>query len=320
MPKRVRLFGHAFTLSGSDSDNYYGQLPDDGDLTDSVMRGLRPYLPEDAVCVDVGANVGLYSLALSAIAPRGHVFAFEPSPHAIGHLRENIEQNGVANVEVSDLALSDHTGTVAFHDFDFFSAGSFAVDDGSLFSSDSFGSDLLEVPATTLDEFFAAHPTSRLDLIKIDVEGAELAVLAGAGATLERFRPVVVLEFNTFAFTLHQSVLPQVALARLRQLFPWVCVMDREDGSLSALTTPAEEYDFLYDNGIHGPTDNLLCAFVDPGVSRRYARRPLAVSDGQAEALRLVEAMRRTASWRLTAPLRAVRARWGRLARFGGAR
>ena len=148
----------------------------------------------------------------------------------------------------------------------------------------------------------------RVDLVKIDVEGAELSVLAGAEKTLATYRPVTVLEFNTFAFTIHQSLLPQVALARILQLFPHVFVMGRADGELSRVATPAEIYDFLYDNGIHGPVDNVLCTFDDLPVTLRYTRRPLIVPpDPVAADKSEAEAMRRTLSWRVTGPLREAR-------------
>jgi hypothetical protein len=118
------------------------------------------------------------------------------------------------------------------------------------------------------------------------------------------------MEFNSFAFYLHHSVLPQVALSRIQETFPHVFVIDRVDGSLSRLSTPAEAYRFLYLNGIHGPADNLLCSFSDLPVERSF-RLPEAVSgppppDAQSAAAE-VQAMKRTVSWRITAPLRAVR-------------
>jgi FkbM family methyltransferase len=310
MSKTVRIYGRTFTVSGGEGDDYYRHIPDGADITDSVMAAIRPHIEPDAVCLDVGANIGLYSLGLSSLAPRGRVYAFEPSPSAYGHLQENLKVNRATNVDACNLAVSDSTGTVHFHDFSFFSAGSFSSDEGSLLSSESYGSQSFEAATTTLDEFVADQKLDRVDFIKVDVEGAELSVLAGAEKTLATYRPAVVLEFNTFGFTIHQSVLPQVALARIQDLFPHVFVMDRVDGALCRLETPHEIYEFLYDNGIHGPADNMICTFDDLPVTRRYSHiwttnAPYRGAAATAEA----EAMRHTLSWRVTAPLRHARRR-----------
>lgn len=311
MAKTVKLYGRTFAVSGGERDDYYRHIPDGVDITDPLLRGLRSYVAEDAVCIDAGANIGLYSLALSSLAPKGRVYAFEPSPSAFSHLADNLRVNRASNVEASQLALSDREGTVTFHDFSFFSAGSFSSDEGSLLTSDSYGSTSFEAPTTTLDTFVAERGIERVDFVKIDVEGAELSVLEGAVETLAKHKPVVVLEFNSFGFTIHQSVLPQVALARIRSLFPHVYVVDRVDGELAVLETPHEEYEFLYDNGIHGPADNMLCSFRPLDVSRRYSHIWTIQRGGQAPVPPVDEAaaMRQTLSWRITAPLRQARVR-----------
>jgi hypothetical protein len=127
---------------------------------------------------------------------------------------------------------------------------------------------------------------------------------------------VVVMEFNTFGFALHQNVLAQTAFARIRETFPHVFFIDRRDGSLSRVETAGETYQFLYLNGIHGPADNLLCSYDDLPVERRFRFNDVACGPPAADPMSAaaeLEAMRRTVSWRITAPLRTVRARLDRL-------
>lgn len=311
MPKVIRLFGRRFDVSGSVGDDYFRSLPDGADLTDNVLLALGSVVAKDAVCVDVGANIGLVSLGLSSLTPDGRTYAFEPSPSARTWLDANLAANAVTNVETFGIALSDRVGTVDFHDVPFFTAGSFTSEEGAYLGSDAVGSTLVEVPCRTLDGFLEESSVLRVDVIKIDVEGAEMSVLDGAARTLAEHRPVVVMEFNSFAFTLHQGLLPQDALSRIQEIFPYVFVIDRVDGSLSRLSTPNEAYGFLYGNGIHGPTDNLFCSFDDQPVDRRYKFGGTAAAStpqvGAAAAE--LDAMRRTVSWRVTAPLRAVRTR-----------
>lgn len=305
MSKTVTIFDRKFTICGSEVDGYYQQLPDGGDLIDPVLTGIRPYVQDDAVCVDIGANIGLYTLAMAALARRGKVWAFEPAPGSYEYLNRNIAMNALDNVETFNLAVGATSGTVDFHDIPFFTAGSFTVEGDSFLTSEVLGSSFFRAPSVTLDYLAADRALERLDFLKIDVEGGELSVLEGAVQSLARYRPVVVLEFNSFGFSLHNAVLPQVALGRIRELFPHVFVIDRVDGSLARLTSAFEAYEFLYDNGIHGPVDNLLCSFYDLPVEKGYRRRP--VHDSTAPAVAKVRAMERTVSWRVTAPLRRTR-------------
>ena len=166
------------------------------------------------------------------------------------------------------------------------------------------GSLCVKQPSITIDEFLADDALDRLDFVKVDVEGGELAVLDGAKQALAEHEPLVVLEFNSFGMTFHNAVLPQRALVRILETFPHVYVMDRSDGRLACLEKPKEAYELLYENGIHGPADNLLCSFHDLGVEERYSR---LVSYNQDAAGLRVEAMKRTVSWRVTAPLRRTR-------------
>ncbi|CAN5872170.1 hypothetical protein BH23ACT12_BH23ACT12_00090 [soil metagenome] len=269
--KRIGLVGRQFTVSGSPEDEYFRGLPA-GSFDDPVLSGLLPYIGDKAVCIDVGANIGLYSLALAVLAPGGRIYAFEPSPDAFDYLQKNLAQNGAANVKVSQLALGNSTGNVRFHEIPFFTAGSFTVDESCFLTSEILGSTCFEAPCTTLDEFVKSEGIDHLDLVKIDVEGGEMSVLEGALQTIEQHHPLVVLEFSSFALTLHQSILPQVALERLTQIFPYIFVIGRTDGLLRRVATGNETYDFLYDNGIYGPVDNLLCCHEDLGVTRGYIR------------------------------------------------
>ena len=313
--KSVRIFERAVSVAGSDDDDYFRHIVDGGDLTDPVLGALRPHVGEDAWCFDIGANIGLYSLALSALAPQGRVFAFEPSPGSVEFLRANLRRNRAGNVKVFPTALADHEGTISFHDVPFFTAGSFTAEEGSWLGSDAVGSTLVQVQCTTLDAFVEDFGVERVDVVKIDVEGAELAVLEGGVETLAAHRPTVVMEFNSFAFALHAATLPQTALTRIMATFPHVFVIDRGDGSLARLRTPAEAYQFLYVNGIYGPTDNLLCTFSDLDVQRDFALPDSLAgtsSPDSVAAAKELEAMRRTLSWRVTAPLRAARTRLDR--------
>lgn len=152
--------------------------------TSELERGTRllieRFLAPGDVFVDAGANVGMHTLAAArAVGPRGRVIAIEPFDLTARLLRKSVALNGLSEaVEFHVAALSDHVGVQTFY------LGSTNAHH-SLYPLPEYTLAMgapVEVPVTTLDTIMASHP--RADLIKVDVEGAELDVIAGASATL----------------------------------------------------------------------------------------------------------------------------------------
>ncbi|ADV62994.1 methyltransferase FkbM family [Isosphaera pallida ATCC 43644] len=159
-------------------------------VTLAVARQLRP----GRWCVDVGANYGYYTLLMAAACgPEGRVVACEPNPVlAETYLPQNLALNGFQDrVEICPKAVGNlHDCTVDFvlHD------GDFATSSLERWSY-SHASSKVQVPAITLDRLCADWP--RLDLVKIDAEGAEALVWEGMQRTLRRFpHAAVVLELH----------------------------------------------------------------------------------------------------------------------------
>ena len=145
--------------------------------TEFFRNELRP----GGTVVDIGAHVGYYTL-LSAelVGPTGKVVAFEPNPRNFAFLRRHVTINRCHNVDVEQLAVADRSGAEGFQA----GAGSGT---GRLVEAGG-----LSVRTVTVDEFCGARAL-RPTAMKIDVEGAELRVLRGAKAILERDRPVIFL-------------------------------------------------------------------------------------------------------------------------------
>jgi FkbM family methyltransferase len=153
-----------------------------------VRRLLRP---GDAVW-DVGANVGYYTLlAAACVGPEGRVVGFEPFPAATRRLEANVRLNGFDHVRCVQAAVADTEGRATlFHDG--------AQPDGvaSLLRA---GQGLLEVTCTTLslDRFQAESGERPPRLVKVDVEGAEMAVLMGAAGLLSGAEaPMLLVEME----------------------------------------------------------------------------------------------------------------------------
>lgn len=146
---------------------------------------LVRHLDLDGDFVDAGANIGYYALYAAPCVRR--VWAFEPNPATLPVLRANAARAG--NVEVVPRALFSRPGRMTLD------VGSEA-EISHLVTSGETGAVTVEVEVTTVDAFCAAQPGVRITGIKIDVEGADFAVLEGARATIARDRPLVLTEFS----------------------------------------------------------------------------------------------------------------------------
>jgi FkbM family methyltransferase len=160
-----------------------------GEYDPGLVAALEAIVQEDWVCLDIGANVGPISLTLGELCPRGEVHAFEPVPITYEYLRRNFAARGATNLHAHHLALLDRRDEVVIHYNPDFSGGAFIS--GHLEHGETS-----TVEAMTLDEWAASNGLTRLDLIKLDVEGSELTVLSGAAETLRRFRPALIVELN----------------------------------------------------------------------------------------------------------------------------
>ncbi len=145
--------------------------------------------PGDCV-LDIGANVGYYSLlAASLVGPGGSVHAFEPCETALTSLRRNVALNPAAAVTLHPLALADRVQSAPF-----FVASEAHTGLSSLRDLGDRTHRVAEVATAPLDHLIDTIPPVRL--MKIDVEGAELRVLRGARGLLERDRPDLLLELT----------------------------------------------------------------------------------------------------------------------------
>ncbi len=142
--------------------------------------------------VDAGANHGYYTILFADLAgPTGRVIAVEPNPVTASFLRRTVKVNGFDdNVDVIEMALTseDH------QKLRFTAPGSEPKNARLMFADEPDTTETIEVDACRLDTMLSGSP--KVDFIKIDVEGAEEAMLAGAWGIVSRDRPQMMLEFN----------------------------------------------------------------------------------------------------------------------------
>lgn len=216
-----RMLGHYKIYLDTDDTGFASHLLLDGFwemwLTVFFARQVRPGM----TVIDVGANYGYYTLLFgSLVGPQGQVFAVEPNPAVVPKLRRSVSLNG----------LSERTTIVAA------AAGARAGDvhlfaphgepkNGTIIAGPHVvapeSGTVHAVPQVTADAFAAA--ADRIDLVKIDAEGAEEGVVAGMTALLERDRPGLLLEFNAARYAD-----PRGFLDRLRALYGRMRYIDFE--------------------------------------------------------------------------------------------
>jgi FkbM family methyltransferase len=155
-----------------------------------VQAQIERWLQPGERAIDVGANVGWHTLAMSArVGASGRVDAFEPNPTTRARLTSMIQANGLTQVHVHAEALADCEGDLGFDAPD---AGH--VWDGTGHLTRAAGA-RQSVACTTLDGFVGAQG-ARVALVKIDVEGWELSVLRGAARTLAAHAPAILFEYD----------------------------------------------------------------------------------------------------------------------------
>jgi len=155
----------------------YGEIE-----ADFLRRLLRP----GAVVIEAGANMGTHTQVLSrVVGPSGFVYAYEPQRIVFQTLCANLALNSMVNVDARCAAVGAKAGYVLIPDFDYAREGNFGGIEISKFPEGR------KVPKVTLD---ADLELTRLDLIKIDVEGMELDVLKGAEQLLQQFAPALYVE------------------------------------------------------------------------------------------------------------------------------
>jgi FkbM family methyltransferase len=157
-----------------------------GPKFDDIHEFLKLYLKEGMVFVDVGANIGSHAItAARLVGAKGSVYAFEADLDTYRLLLANIELNHLHNVTVRQTCVSDEVGTVSFFKHKD-SAKSSIVDRGEKVA--------VTLPADKLDNMIP--PDVRIDILKVDVEGAEMRALAGATRIFSSPQPpsIVIIE------------------------------------------------------------------------------------------------------------------------------
>ncbi len=171
-----------------------------------TVRFIRRLIHNNAVCFDVGAQIGYLTLVMASANPTCKVYSFEPESANAERFLRNVQLNNLQNVTLIRKAISDHPHMIKL----FLSADHNSGTHSTVASDPNVGTAFIEVPATTIDEQVKELQVHAIDLIKLDIEGAELEAIQGAQTVLTTLRPTLVIElaetiqqargFSTVAF------------------------------------------------------------------------------------------------------------------------
>jgi FkbM family methyltransferase len=224
-----------------------------GNFAHELRRYIKTSVRQGSVAIDGGAQKGYITLHLrDAVGPSGKVYSFEPDPRSNRLLTDNCAANGKANGAIFPYALGARDETAAFKLSS--QLGYSGLTDYEALSRSHIKT--VQVSVRSIDSLVESGevPLNRLDFIKLDCQGAELAILEGARSTIEQFSPAIWLEvdrdclkgagatpadiaafFDKAGYVMHLPRLPRLAEIPLRLRLPSVSVLPDRAGDFDLL-------------------------------------------------------------------------------------
>lgn len=195
------------------------------------LKFLENTLKPGDTFIDIGANIGLYSLtAASIVTESGKVIAFEPFPKNYEKLSKHIRINSFKNISIEKLAISDKAGTITIY------INEKEQNCGMASTIEQIYTAKETIQATTLDEYLLQHPQSQLHFIKMDIEGGELKALQGMQQTLKKYSPTLLIEFDEQILT--QAKLCKEDIINFLKKFNYKLYFLTTDGKLTETKIP----------------------------------------------------------------------------------
>jgi FkbM family methyltransferase len=221
-------------------DDRIGRLKWTGCYERELVRLLRRTLDPDMTFVDVGAQIGYFSIVAAAlVGAGGAVYSFEPDPDCFSRLVRN--SRAYPWVAASNTAVADRTGEIRFYRSPKQSESGWRA----IFNEDGERAEL-SVRVCTLDSWQLIKGIETIDFLKIDVEGAEYRVLEGAQATIARTRPIMCVEANEECLSRDSKSVSSMLQLLTRWGYVTQGLWDRRSGSFDNIVAiPRERTDLI---------------------------------------------------------------------------
>ncbi len=205
-----------------------------GNFERAELSIINKIIKEDSVIFDIGANIGTHSVPMALKAKYGKIFSFEPAKQTYQFLLKNISK--IKNIYPVLLAISDRSGTATFHN----------ASDNAYSGINITGKkpivDTENVITISIDDFIDLQKISKLDFVKIDVEGHEQQVINGATKTLQKLRPVILIEICE---DLKNGVNPQKLIKQIID-FKYKAYTISGWNIVSYTNTNSKDYNYLF--------------------------------------------------------------------------
>jgi FkbM family methyltransferase len=183
-PSEVMIKVHGYTMIVPRDFALYGVRPYEAKTTELLLQLLR----HGMTFVDVGAHVGYYSLLASIkVGPEGKIYSFEPEPYNYNLLVKNIMLNDCKNIFAIQKAVADFTGKANFV------IAPYSVSH-SLYPDKTIPNiAIIQIEVVSLDDFFSQLGWPKVDIIKMDIEGAEVKALCGMKELCKRYSDLILI-------------------------------------------------------------------------------------------------------------------------------
>jgi FkbM family methyltransferase len=187
----IELRSHSAVPASSTATGWLELLVHVHQILIADQYAISDFVRADSAVLDIGANIGIFSIGAAGCAPQGKIFAFEPGGATYAALVKNVAP--YPNVTTFHMALGEHTGEqTLFTPGDESAMASLDPKFASLYKKDE---KLKEerVAVQTVDNIVQELGLTKLDVIKIDAEGSEMAILRGASRTIASLRPTIIV-------------------------------------------------------------------------------------------------------------------------------
>lgn len=242
-------------------EKYYSITTDDNYL-DAMGSEFEPHMVElfralikpDDIVADIGANIGLTAILFSSLAKK--VYAFEPSPSTYRLLSNNLQRAKINNVKVENLGLGHNEETLSITFAKNMRSGGFISDK----IRPENGHVTEKIKIDTLDHYFEdknEYPT----FLKIDVEGFEQNVIKGGISSLQKYKPMAVMEMNHFCLDVLQRITLPDFLDFMRSTFPYLYAIDTDNATIIDLHVADKAYMVMHEHVVKHRFPNIVGGF-----------------------------------------------------------
>ena len=231
----AKIDGYQFQLNAGDFGVTF-EIVATGSYEPLSRKVLLAILSEGMIFIDIGAHVGLFSVPASfAVGSKGTVIAFEPHPENFAILRTNIHNNEIKNAQLIQSAVTNFNGVSELHES--------AINSGDhrLVETNRISGSKVETVTTTLDTFCEQNNITKVDVIKIDVQGSEFAVLDGMQKLLDQNKKLaLIIEYSPWMLRAAGAI-PERLIQKLKMQGFDISVIDESTGNLLAIESNQAE-------------------------------------------------------------------------------